>query len=298
MTTRERQSVTLNDLKEIVGEHADHTVEAYFQSDFAVVKRMDTTLLRHLVNTPIFFNEIRLIVVKQGKATTHINLMPYEIEAGDLIFVAEGSSVEVEAFSDTVQGIGLTFTKEVLHMAMNGHLPESFDGRLREFKVRLSAEEQIFTEQIITMIYDQMNQPNHNQRVTASLLASLAWHVDGIRHRNATRLQESQNRNQRLFADFLQLVDRHAAAERNLDFYARRLCLSVRYMSAIIKEVSGQGAKEWIDRAIITAVKVDLKYTDKQIAQISREKGFPNVSFFCKYFKRLTGQTPTGYRQM
>lgn len=298
MAAKERQTVTPYDLKEIVGEHADHTVEAYFQTDFAVVKRMNTTLLRHLVDTPISFNEIRLIVVRKGTASVRINLLPYEINSGDFVFVSEGSTVEIASFSDSLQGTGILFTKEILHIAMNGHLPESFDGRLRDFKIRLSAEEQTLAEQIIAMIYDQINQPGHNHKVTASLLASLAWHIDGIRHRNAVSRQESQNRKQKLFIDFLQLVDRYVATERNLDFYAQRLCLSVRYMSTIIKEVSGQGAKEWIDRSLITAVKIDLKYTDKQIAQISFEKGFPNVSFFCKYFKRLTGQTPTEYRNM
>ena len=63
---------------------------------------------------------------------------------------------------------------------------------MRDFKIRLSAEEQTLAEQIIAMIYDQINQPDHNHKVTASLLASLAWHIDGIRHRNAVSRQGRQ----------------------------------------------------------------------------------------------------------
>ena len=60
--------------------------------------------------------------------------------------------------------------------------------------------------------------------------------------------------------------------------------------------LAGVTAKDWIDRATITLAKVMLRHTTKNISQISDELHFPNDSFFCKYFKRLTGHTPLGWR--
>ena len=51
-----------------------------------------------------------------------------------------------------------------------------------------------------------------------------------------------------------------------------------------------------IDDAIITRIKVALRHSDKTVSEIADEMCFPNPSFFCKYFKRLTGMTTQAYR--
>ena len=74
------------------------------------------------------------------------------------------------------------------------------------------------------------------------------------------------------------------------------MCLTERYLSTIIRQTSGVTAKEWIDRALITRIKVELMHTNKPIAQIADELHVPNPSFFSKYFKRETGMPPGEYR--
>jgi AraC-like DNA-binding protein len=69
------------------------------------------------------------------------------------------------------------------------------------------------------------------------------------------------------------------------------------YRSTVIRHVSSITAKEWIDRALITCIKIELKHTDKSVAQISDDMNFPNPSFFSKFFKRETGMTPLKYRE-
>ena len=64
----------------------------------------------------------------------------------------------------------------------------------------------------------------------------------------------------------------------------------------MIRQASGITAKDWIDRAVITAAKVMLRYSNLQIAEIAERLHFPNPSFFCKYFKRLEGCTPQEYK--
>ena len=81
-----------------------------------------------------------------------------------------------------------------------------------------------------------------------------------------------------------------------LGFYADKMCLTERYLGTVIRQTSGTTAKGWIDRAIITRVKVELRHTSKSVAQISEEMNFPNPSFFSKYFRRLTGMTPMDYK--
>ena len=43
--------------------------------------------------------------------------------------------------------------------------------------------------------------------------------------------------------------------------------------------------------------RVLLKQSEKTVLQISEDLGFPNAPFFCRYFKRETGMTPSEYRE-
>ena len=79
-------------------------------------------------------------------------------------------------------------------------------------------------------------------------------------------------------------------------FYADQLCLSPKYLSRLIKEVSGKSAPEWIDAYVMLEAKHLLKYTDISIKEIVFKLNFSNQTVFYKYFKAHTGMTPTEYR--
>ena len=109
-------------------------------------------------------------------------------------------------------------------------------------------------------------------------------------------LKASQSREQTIFDRFIYLVNQHATHEHQICFYADKMCLTERYLGTVIRQASGTTAKEWIDRALVEHIKIELKHTDKSIAQISDEMDFPNPSFFSKFFKRLADKTPLEYR--
>ncbi|MBO5552932.1 MAG: helix-turn-helix domain-containing protein, partial [Paludibacteraceae bacterium] len=41
----------------------------------------------------------------------------------------------------------------------------------------------------------------------------------------------------------------------------------------------------------------ELRHSDKSLSQLAEEMNFPNTSFLCKYFKRMTGVSPLRYRR-
>lgn len=84
---------------------------------------------------------------------------------------------------------------------------------------------------------------------------------------------------------------------KKLDFYAEKLFISPKYLSDIIKKISGQSAHNWINRYILLEAKIQLRTSSKTITQIADELNFPNNSFFSKYFKKHCGITPKEYRR-
>ena len=80
-------------------------------------------------------------------------------------------------------------------------------------------------------------------------------------------------------------------------FHGLKLYVTPRYLCTLIRETSGRTVMDWVNDAVLLEAKLMLCHTDKLVYQIADELYFPNPSFFCKFFRRMTGKTPNQYRQ-
>ncbi|MBQ5913729.1 MAG: AraC family transcriptional regulator [Alistipes sp.] len=97
--------------------------------------------------------------------------------------------------------------------------------------------------------------------------------------------------------EFMRLVKDNFRSERQLQFYADKLCITPRYLSRVVKECTGSSAADWIERYVVLEARALLKSTSMTIQQISDELNFPSQTFFGKYFKRRVGMSPKLYRR-
>jgi len=104
------------------------------------------------------------------------------------------------------------------------------------------------------------------------------------------------SRSKMVCESFLQLVRDHHTSERNMSFYADKLCLSPKYLSKVVKDVSGQSGPQWIDSFVVLEAKNMLKHSNMPIKEIVYRLNFQNSSVFYKFFKAHTGMTPSEYR--
>ena len=95
---------------------------------------------------------------------------------------------------------------------------------------------------------------------------------------------------------FIKLVSEYHTSHRNVGFYADKLCLTPKYLSRVVRDVTGRSAPEWIDAFVILEAKNLLKYSGLAIKEIVYKLSFPNQSVFYKFFKSRTGMTPSEYR--
>ena len=106
----------------------------------------------------------------------------------------------------------------------------------------------------------------------------------------------SHNRAEEYFKQFTHLLGEHFREERSVGFYARQLCITPKYLTTLIKRISGQSVSEWIDNYVILEAKTLLKYSTMSIQEIAYYLNFPNQSCFGSYFKRNTGMSPSQYK--
>lgn len=104
-------------------------------------------------------------------------------------------------------------------------------------------------------------------------------------------------RKEELFYRFLLLVEAQYQKERSVIYYAEKLNITPKHLSAVAKETSGHTAGEWIDSYVILEAKMLLHNSELSIQEISSRLNFANQSFFGKYFKHHLGMSPRAYRR-
>ena len=112
------------------------------------------------------------------------------------------------------------------------------------------------------------------------------------------RTPEVTTRQTDLFQRFVALVHEYCSQEREVAFYADKLCISTRYLSTIVRSVARSSAKEFIDRAVILEIKMMLQSTDLSVQEIAYRLRVPDQSYLGRFFKKHTGESPTEYRNM
>lgn len=83
---------------------------------------------------------------------------------------------------------------------------------------------------------------------------------------------------------------------RDIGFYADKLCITPKYLSVVVKKVTGRSPVDWVDRSVMLYARTMLTSSDMTVQQIAAELNFPNPSFFGQYFKRHEGVTPKHFR--
>ena len=85
--------------------------------------------------------------------------------------------------------------------------------------------------------------------------------------------------------------------ERDVSYYAERLNVSPKYLSATIKRVTGHSVTSYIDRHTIPLLKDYLNDERLSLTQIAELMNFTTLSYFSRYCTKHLGQSPSEYRQ-
>ena len=230
------------------------------------------------------FNEFRFISPHFGFVNSFAKIesnlitidQPYRIKEGRIAVIKQGyARVLINLIEETFQPdkLLLIVPNSILQII---EVSPDFDMQM----VAMDAE--------FLSIAGKDNFFTHLSQLQKNLILSLTSHEYD--------LFKSQTHQEEIFQRFISLVNAYSKRERNVSFYADKLCLTPRYLNTIIRQTSQQTVMDWINQSIILEAKVLLKHSNLLVYQISDELNFPNPSFFSKFFKRMTGMTPHEYQ--
>jgi AraC-like DNA-binding protein len=143
-----------------------------------------------------------------------------------------------------------------------------------------------------------MDKQDHHFRrdVVRSLMMTMIYDLGNV----ICRIQSSdrkQSRAEVIFSQFIDLVENNFREEKRVSWYAKQLCITPKYLSESVKQVSRRTPNEWIDNYVILEARVMLKDSALSIKEIAQQLHFPNQSFFGKFFKEHVGMSPSKYRK-
>lgn len=256
---------------------------------------------RSVLESPRKFNFQLLVRHFAGSAKIKVDMVEYDLsEPINLIRVMSGQILMVEHISDDFDGVVVIMSNsfvESMLVYMNNALPFNVATRSNCVKHLSNSEvdlSDMFLKAIAQVLRNQTNP--HLDRVLQHVMMAIFYSSEEIRNQLETE-SGAYTSADAISKEFMRLVKDNFRSERQLQFYADKLCITPRYLSRVVKECTGSSAADWIERYVVLEARALLKSTSMTIQQISDELNFPSQTFFGKYFKRRVGMSPKLYRR-
>ena len=250
---------------------------------------------------PTRMNFILMALCKHGKAQYSIDTREQTVKPGDLLFISERHIVDNYMASPDFECLCIMVSTEFYHGFIQNvkNVSSLLLFSMNNPVVSLTPREiQVYSNYYQT-IREKMSDRGHHYRtnLVKALLLAMFYDMSNVIWRVEQQESKSQTRADVIFANFIRLLEQHFRQERRVSWYAEQLCITPKYLSEIVKQVSKRTPNEWIDKYVILEIRVLLKNSTKSIKEIAEELQFPNQSFLGKYFKEHIGVSPSQYRK-
>lgn len=295
-------------------------MQKQYKAPIQVKKKLETYPFLFTFNKHQFINTT---TIKERLSRKPHNLhLPHRTEFYVILLFTEGSGKHMVDFNhfEAKKGHLLLVSQSQVH-AFNPN--ESYDGRAliftESFFCRSERDKAYFknsllfndiyqpyfnTEQeyeelksIFIKIYDELQKPVDNFQ--GELLHNLLYRIFLISERQWAKthlITTASVKNQQLITRFRQLVEQNYKVQREVNFYAKELSVSVRTLQKATELLLGKTPKQWINNRIILEIKRILAYGSLSIKEIAIKFNYEEPTNFAKFFKEKTGLTPSELR--
>lgn len=257
------------------------------------------------LNQHFLFNFYKISFKKTLKGKMGYGQSYYDFDEGGMIFTAPNQLLSTS--SDEIQYEGLTL---LIHSDFLRNY--SLATRIKSFGFfSYSANEALFLsdkeKQTLFSIFDNIKEELNNtiddfsQDVIISHIEVLLNYSNRFYKRQFITRKAVNND---LLSKIEELLSVYFNEEKGLnkglptvEFLATELNLSPRYLSDMLRSLTGQNAQQIIHEKLIEKAKDYLTTTQLSVAEIAYQLGFEHPQSFNKLFKNKTSQTPVQFKQ-
>ena len=287
----------------------DLYILSHIEMDSAKTNEADTNrTTSHILpglGIPFRLDGMLYLLMQRGQVEVHLNTQDYLLTDSDIIVVRPGTLMTFTSASQDSHFTLLFISSTFLHSINIDLNSIEFSSILKNPApgMRLTRSE----SEVLRKYFDLLDvnasddkSSGFAPRVASSLISAIVYEILRFSATRAVKenpdeQDEKQNRAYGYVFRFMQLLHINYSRYRKLDFYAKELCITSKYLSMVTKETTGYTASEWINRVVILEAKNIMRFSGKNVQEVAYALNFPSQSAFGKYFKRITGQSPSEF---
>jgi len=240
-------------------------------------------------------SSFELIVVTEGPYRCRLNGEPVRLKTANCLIIKPGDLHEVELRPGQ--------RHYVLQFDLEETTPNS-NQNVYVFDQGLASAKQAFTaplaeiEPLLQKIEEQSKtERQFSSEIQDNLVALIFWIL--LSHIPEGRLSpvfQKVSRDHQFLDRLEKIVLRHVSKNLSVEMLAKRLNVSKSTLSKRCSELLGESPRNYLLRAKVQHAANSLKTTDTPVKAISFNLGFQNPYHFSRVFKRITGQSPSEFR--
>ena len=251
-------------------------------------------------NTPIRLESYMVVLCLKGKGQVMLNNSPLEIKKNDLLICHPRTIVEHSMVSVDFECCGFCLSPNYANqITLIASGTWNFKMYIEEHPIiSLSEEEGTVFYQYYSLLRSKLQGTphRHQKELIDALLQAFIYDFSDSLDRIVRLSPPVYNSAENLFNQFINILSASYPKPRSVAFYADKLHVTPKYLSAICKKVSSNTASTLIEQYVMKDIQYLLKKTTKSIKEIVNELDFPSISFFGKYVKQHVGKSPKQYR--
>lgn len=136
----------------------------------------------------------------------------------------------------------------------------------------------------------------HKVGIARHIASVFLLEIAGILNNVDTGLPVCVRRQNEIFCRFRDLLAEHHSRWHSVSFYADRLHISSKYLSSIVKRITGRTVCDHKEAMLLADARRMLECSNLEIKEISDSLGFSDQSAFSKFFKSRVSISPAFYR--
>ena len=255
------------------------------------------------VNHPVKLSFTVALLCLAGQMRAQVNLQDLELRTNDVLVVQNGTIGEYRGMSDDARIAVIAFTPEYFQTALQIEATMSLQRRLYAsplWHLPFEAMEELMV--IYRLMKAKIAETDNPFRkgellgYTQVLIYNCYKYLLAADSGNE-KTEVKSGRQQELYTQFMDEVRKSYIKERSISYYADVLCVTPKYLSQVVRRVSGRFAGDWITDFVILEAKALLKSRKYTVQQIADMLNFANQSFFGKYFREKVGCSPKAYQE-
>ncbi|WP_418989716.1 helix-turn-helix domain-containing protein [Alistipes sp.] len=255
------------------------------------------------VNHPVKLSFTVALLCLAGQMRAQVNLQDLELRTNDVLVVQNGTIGEYRGMSDDARIAVIAFTPEYFQTALQIEATMSLQRRLYAsplWHLPFEAMEELMV--IYRLMKAKIAETDNPFRKGALLGYTQVLIYNCYKYLLAAdsgneKTEVKSGRQQELYTQFMDEVRKSYIKERSISYYADVLCVTPKYLSQVVRRVSGRFAGDWITDFVILEAKALLKSRKYTVQQIADMLNFANQSFFGKYFREKVGCSPKAYQE-